>query len=42
MKYEDLLNSHLEAYQDQYNHAFINLHSNDNNSNLTTEKRLNL
>ena len=41
MKYDDLLNRHLEAYQEQYNRVHLNLPSDANNCNLTTEKRLN-
>ena len=40
MKYDDLLSRHLEAYQEQYNRVHLNLPSDANNCNLTTEKRL--
>ena len=41
MDYDTLLNNHLEAYQKQYNRVHLNLPSDEKNSQLTTEKRLN-
>ena len=41
MKYDDLLTLHLEAYQEQYNRVHLNLPSDENNCNMTTDKRLN-
>ena len=41
LDYEKLLNRHLEVYQKQYNRVHLSLPSDQNNCNLTTEKRLN-
>ena len=40
LKYEALLNRHLESYQKQYNHVHLNLTSDPEIYKLTTEKRL--